>query len=79
MIIYLKETLYFRIDVQDGTDRKQVTEEFSNLIQPQFEQILSKIKFSKEDKKHFEALTGNTVDLSILSKRQFLESTGSKI
>lgn len=72
MKIYIKETVYFEIDVKDGTDRSQISEQFSQVISPQFESLLSKLKFDKNDEKAFEQLTGNSVKLSIMSKRQFL-------
>lgn len=77
MKIYLKEVVYFEIDVKDGTDRSRITESFSQVISPQFEELLGKLKFDESDEKAFEKLTGNFVKLNLLSKNQFIKKTAS--
>ena len=77
MDVYIKETIYFKLSVEDGTNRSQVTESFHQVISPQFEQILSSIKFDKADEKAFRRLTGHPVKLKILSKNEFIKENQS--
>lgn len=78
MKVYLKETVYFEVDVSDGSNRSLVTEMFSKEIRPQFENILKSIKFDDSDRFAFAKLSGTPVKIRLLSQRDFLLSTRSK-
>lgn len=78
MKIYLKEVVYFEIDVSDGTNRNLVTDTFSREIRPQFEKILKTVRFDDSDRFAFAKLSGTPVKIGLLSRQQFLLQTRSE-
>lgn len=77
MKIFLKEVVYFEIEVSDGTDRQRISEAFSGQIRPQFENLLKSIKFDDSDRAALLKLTGTPAKIRLLSRNQFLKETAT--
>lgn len=78
MKVYLKEVVYFEVEVSDGTDRSVVTETLKSQIRPQFEKIIKKIKFDNSDRQAFLRITGTPVKIQLITQRQFVMNTAKK-
>ena len=71
MKVILKHQFYFELEVQDGSDRNLIAQSFEKELRPQFDQLLSKIKFDDSDRASLYKLTGLDVKIRILSNDQF--------
>ena len=78
MDIFLKKELYFRISIEDGSDRQLVVDSFNKTIEPAFEEFIRKTKFDKKEVDALYELTNKRVELQILPKRDFVKLTNSK-
>lgn len=71
MKVILKHQFYFELEVKDGSDRNLIAQSFEKELRPQFDQLLSKIKFDDSDRASLYKLTGLDVKIRILSNDQF--------
>ena len=78
MDIFLKKELYFRISIEDGSDRRLVVDSFNKTIEPAFEEFIRKIEFNKKEVDALYELTNKRVGLQILPKKDFVKLTNSK-
>lgn len=71
MKVILKHQFYFELTVADGTDRKIISNSFESHIRPQFDQLLSQIKFDDSDRAALFKLIGKDVKVRLLTNDQF--------
>jgi len=71
MKVILKHQFYFELTVADGTDRKIVSESFERHLRPQFDQLLSSIKFDDSDRAALFKLVGKDIKVRLLTSDQF--------
>lgn len=72
MKLFLKESVYFEIQVPDGSDRAQITTEFRTNISPMFRQIVKSIVVDPEDVQFLETKFGKPCSIKVLTEREAL-------
>lgn len=73
MEMSFKQELYFVIQIDNKADRTIISRAVRDLLEPELEKLIEKIKLSKEDKKKFKDLTGHEADISLMPKRKYIE------
>lgn len=76
MKLYLKETCYFEVSIPDGNSNEHVTTVFKRDVEPLWEALLEKVRFSKQEQNHLNEIFGD-INIRILSEKQFLRIANS--
>lgn len=77
MKLYLKENIYFKISVPDGTDRAVVTADFRRDIAPMFQEIVKTIIIDPPELNLLRKSFGDTSTFQILTESEFLKEMNS--
>lgn len=72
MKIFLKKEIYFEVEIDDGTDRALVSHAMEEIIDPAFEELVRKIKFSKDELKKIDQNIGKKVQIQVIPKSDFV-------
>jgi hypothetical protein len=78
MKYYFRSDVYFEIDLEEENDRQPAQKVFHEILEPVFEEFISKIKLTKEVKQSIKELSGKKLNVALLSKKQFVKVTGQK-
>lgn len=76
MKLFLKETCYFEVSVPDGKSNEHVTTVFKRDIEPLWEALLGKVRFTKQEQDHLKEIFGD-INIRILTEKQFLRIANS--
>lgn len=76
MKLFLKETCYFEVSVPDGKSNEHVTTVFKRDIEPLWETLLGKVRFTKQEQDHLKEIFGD-INIRILTEKQFLRIANS--
>lgn len=78
MRMSFKYEMYFVIEFENSSDKELVSRGVRDVLEPEFDKLIKKIKLSKTDKENFKKLSGINPEIRIVPKREYLEQIAQK-